>query len=65
MCSRINTTGHENRDVTVTFQVTREFYVDTFIIVGFLSLEYGEIDTRIESVSYVSPEMRKVMEVTM
>ena len=64
MCSRINTTGHGNRDVTVTFHVTREFYVDTFIIFGFLSLEYGEIDTRIESVSLVSPEMRKVMVVT-
>ena len=57
ICSRINTTGHGNRDVRVTFQVTREFYVDTFIIFGFLSLEYGEIDTRIESVSFVSPEM--------
>ena len=64
MCNRIITTGHENRDVTVTFQVTREFYVNTFIILGFLSLEYGEIDTRIESVSFVSPEMRKVMVVT-
>ena len=57
-------TGHGNRDVTVTFQVTREFYVDTFIIFGFLSLEYGEIDTRIESVSFVLPEMQKVMLVT-
>ena len=48
------TIGHGNRDVTVTFQVTREFYVDTFIIFGSLSLEYGEIDTRIESVSFVT-----------
>ena len=53
MCSRINTTGHENRDVTVTFQVTREFYVDMFIIFGFFGLEYGIIDTNIDSVSCV------------
>ena len=64
MRSRINTKGHGNRDDLVTYQVTREFYVDTFIILGFLSLEYGEINTRIESVSFVSPEKLKVMVVT-
>ena len=63
MCSRINTTGHGNRDVTVTFHVTREFYVDTFIIFGFLSLEYGKIDTRNESVTSVFDEIQMVTEI--
>ena len=51
------TTGHGNRDVTVTFQVMHEFYIDKFIILEFLGLEYGKIDTKIESVAFLSPEI--------
>ena len=56
-------TGHGNRDVTVTFQVTREFYVDTFIIFEFLSLDYGKIDTNIDNVSCVVEKIWQVTEI--
>ena len=37
--------------------VTGEFRVDTFIIFEFLGLEYGKIDTKIESVASVLDEI--------
>ena len=43
--------------------VTREFRVDTFIIFDFLGLEYGNIDTKIESVASVLDEIRQVTEI--
>jgi len=43
--------------------VMREFRIDTFIIFEFLGLEYGEIDTKIESVASVLDEIRQVTEI--
>ena len=43
--------------------VMREFRIDTFIIFELLSLEYGEIDTKIESVASVLDEIRQVTEI--
>ena len=54
---------HGNRDVTVTVKVTRELYINDFIILEFLGLEYGKIDTRIKSVTSVLDEIRKVTEI--
>ena len=46
-------TGHGKHDVTVTFQVTREWYVIYFLIFEFLDIEYDGIDTKIVSVAFV------------
>ena len=48
---RRNKTGHGKRDVTVTFQVTRELYVNNFLIFEFPDLIYGKINTKIDLVS--------------
>ena len=41
----------------------REWYVISFLIFEFLDLEYGKIDTKIESVASVLDEIRQVTEI--
>ena len=41
ICIEEKKTGHGDRDVTVTFQVMRKFYINNFYIFEFLDLEYG------------------------
>ena len=60
VCIRRNQTVHGNRDVTVTFKVTRVLHVIFVIIYAFLGCDYGGIDNKIGDVSFVSEEIRLV-----
>ena len=57
--------GHGNRDVTVTFQVTCALYINNFLIFDIPDLKYGEIDTKIDLVSFVLGEIQQVTEIMM
>ena len=48
---------------SVPFYVTRELYINKFIIIKIHGLEYSKIDTKIESVASVFDEIRQVMEI--
>ena len=49
--------GHENRDVTVTCQVTRKWDLISLLIFEFLNLQYGKIGIKIEFVAFVLEEI--------
>ena len=56
VCNRRNGTGHGNRDVNVTFWVTRVLHTMYVIICAFFSRNYDRIN-KIKSVSFVLKEI--------
>ena len=56
-------TGHGIREVCHCLVHAYKFYMDYLIIFEFLSLEYGNTNAKIVSVSHLSEEIKQVTEI--